>query len=308
MGSMTSLISLEMPSGSTVSVYRRRFGTGEGAKVAFVAGLRGDAPEGIRVAHLLSEFLDENEQFLRGTVDVYPCVNPLAAEQGKRLWPFFNVDLNRLFPGKNDGHPPSQVARALIDDIDVDTLVVELRGARPGFSEMLQALIRADSEASVAPALACNVDVVWKRYPGPAAGSTFAYQFPNAIVLEGGRGNQLTQEVGRRLYEGCLNLLMLQQILPDSCLPFSWLTIERPKLLDDENILRVRVNRSGIFLPSLSLGETISKGDEIGRVLEPASGVLREKVWSPSAGRVLALRNQPVVSAGIMVARIWWEA
>ena len=49
------------------------------------ANVRGDAPEGIRVAFQLMEALRSVESGLKGYVDVYPCINPLAAEQGRRL-------------------------------------------------------------------------------------------------------------------------------------------------------------------------------------------------------------------------------
>ena len=73
------------PSGAQL-IQRHRFGNGDGPTVAFVAGVRGDAPEGIRVAFQLMEALRSLEPDLEGFVDVYPCINPLAAEQGRRLW------------------------------------------------------------------------------------------------------------------------------------------------------------------------------------------------------------------------------
>ena len=82
MGTISSIIELELPSGSKVVVHRRRFGHEEGKRVVFVAGIRGDAPEGIRLAHSIAEFLEQHESSLNGIVDIYPCVNPLAAEQG----------------------------------------------------------------------------------------------------------------------------------------------------------------------------------------------------------------------------------
>jgi uncharacterized protein len=307
MGKISTLYTLELPSGSSVSVYRRRFGNGNGPRVVFTAGIRGDAPEGIRVAHTIAEFLEKNKNSLDGTVDIYPCVNPLAAEQGRRLWPFFEVDINRMFPGNSNGHPPAQVAHALVSDIKGADLVIELRGARPGFSEIPQALVRSGNVQSIKYALASNVSLVWQRNPGPSATLTFAYQFQNSIILEGGRGNQLTKKIGDLLLDGCLNIISLIGILPEDKLPFHWTVIERPKLLSNDDVFRLRVNRAGLFLPSCTLRGKINKGDEIGRVLEPATGVVRENIISPVEGFVMALRSQPVVSPGIMVARVCKE-
>ncbi len=302
---------LEMPSGGQVPVKRYRFGS-KGTRVAFVAGIRGDAPEGIRVAFRLMKSLESLEEHLDGIVDVYPCINPLAAEQGERLWPAFGIDQNRQFPGKPNGHPPSQLAHRLLEDLrDVD-LVIELRGARPGFEELPQAMIQerfADKELSSGVTLLdvarhCNTSIVWKRTNGPSAERTFAYQFGLAIILEGGQGNRLTAKVGDVLGEGCIYLLTRTGILPEALLPFPWMAMEDPLLANDTDIIRVRASYAGLFLPTAMLGDTVLEADEIGIVVDPRSGQTIETIQSTVSGLIIAVRNQPVVTSGEMVARI----
>jgi predicted deacylase len=301
---LTSLIEVELPSGTRVAVVRRRLGGGEGPRVAIVAGIRGDAPEGIRVAHLVSRFLDVHEDELVGTVDIYPCANPLAAERGERRWPFFDIDLNRRFPGREDGHPPDQVAHALCRDIAGADQVIELRGARPAFCEASQAHIRAGNPAAAALAEAANVAVVWMRQPGPAAPTTFPYQFSGSIVLEGGSGNRLTPDIGRDLCDGVLNLLATLGVLPEETLPFHWAALQRPVLVTDADVFRVRTNRSGLFMPSGTVWQEVEVGDVLGELIDPASGALLETVTSPVAGHLLAVREHPAVFPGTMVARV----
>ena len=304
MAETESLHCIELPSGATVDVVRQVFGSKEGPRIVFVAGIRGDTPEGIRLAHRLGQFLATCEKQLKGRVEIFPCVNPLAAEQGMRKWPFFNVDLNRLFPGKMDGHPPSQVAFRLVEEVKGADFVIELRGARPGFSEIPQALVREGDEKSSQIAQWGNVQLVWERKPGLVAKKTFAYQFPHTIILEGGRGNQLTKGVGEILFEGCLHILSRLEVLPEDLLPFPWMTIEEPITKNDESIFKLRSNRAGLFLPAVSIGAVVEEGSEIGKVIDPANGSVREVIISPEKGRMIAVRIQPVVSAGVMVARL----
>ena len=297
-----SIFEIELPTGGEISVVRHRFGSAERPRVSIVSGIRGDTPEGMRVTLELIHFLQEKEHNLIGCIDVYPCLNPLAAEQGSRLWPFFDVDFNRLFPGKANGHPPDRVAHALVQDIQGSDYVLEIRGARPFFQETTQALVRDDAAAELAMNL--NVQVVWKRTPGPAASKTFAYQFPNTIVVEGGVGNQLTDTIGSQLRDGLLYFLAQVGILPESELPFSWASMERPITVDGGRIERVRVSRAGFFVPSVQLGSALQEGDIIGRVYDISAGTIREDIYASHAGRIMALRVQPVVSLGTMVARV----
>ncbi len=301
MSKLSTLIELEVPTGDVVPVLRRRFTGGPGPRVAIVAGIRGDTPEGIRVAYSIAELLETMEKNLHGTVDVYPCVNPLAAHRGSRYWPFFEIDLNRLFPGRADGHSPDRTAFALCEDVRGADQVLELRGAHAAFREAPQALVRVKNDRSAELAQRANVHVVWKRSPGPAAPSTFAHQFPGTIVLEGGAGNRLSQGVGRLLTRGVVSILSTLGVLDSE-----W--AEPPSTesitVTDEQVRRVRAERAGLFLPGCDLWDEVGEGQPLGSLIDPTTGVHVQEIASPVSGRVLALREHPVVLAGDMVARV----
>ena len=123
-------------------------------------------------------------------------------------------------------------------------------------------------------------------------------------MLEGGIGNLIAPEVGQRLYEGALNLLSVVGILPDTLLPFPWATIERPRVVYDNQVFRLRGQRAGLFLPLVSLGERVEEMTVVGQVIDPASGKIREVIKADISGVVVALRKQPVVSPGALLCRL----
>jgi predicted deacylase len=69
-------------------------------------------------------------------------------------------------------------------------------------------------------------------------------------------------------------------------------------------VLRVRINSAGLFLPSTRLQSAVEEGEVLGTVIDPRSAQVVETVYANGTGRIVALRNQPVVSAGDLVARI----
>ncbi len=295
---------IELPSGASSDIQRWRFGPSDGIRASIIAGIRGDTPEGMRVAFDLIRSLREIEERLLGQVDVYPCVNPLAAEQGRKLWPFFEVDLNRTFPGHENGHPPARLAHTLVQSVTGSNCVIEVRGARPAFRECPQALIREGDPESLSLAEAANVKIVWRRTLGPAAPSTFAYQFPHTLVLEGGAGNRLTNSVGKILHDGILNVLGRMGFLEDKDLPFHWATIDRPRVVGDDRVLRIRAESSGLFLPAVDPDEILTEGQIIGRIIHPDTGEVREHIVAPDHAYVMAIREHPVIGVGMMVARL----
>ena len=62
--------------------------------------------------------------------------------------------------------------------------------------------------------------------------------------------------------------------------------------------------QAGFFVPSVRLGSEVEEGSEIGMVFDISSGDIRETMYASHPGRIMALRVQPVVSLGTMVARI----
>lgn len=300
--SAAPLVSVELATGDRTVVWRRTFGQGE-PRIAIVAGVRGDTPEGIRVAHTVCTELHKAAPRLRGTVEVFPCLNPLAAHLGLRRWPSFDLDLNRRFPGRADGHAPDQVAAALLHALTGTLQVIELRGAHPAFREETQAHVSADAPDAMERARHTNVAMVWCRTPIRSEG-TLAAHVPGLIQLEGGSGNRLYDRVGRELSDGVLNLLCRLGVLPDDDLPFHWAAIQRPRVVGDADVHRARAERGGLFMPVGRVGAEVEVGDPLGDVVDPASGEHHETVTAPVSGRLMALREQPVVYPGSLVARV----
>lgn len=300
---LETLIEIELPTGDSVAVHRRRFVGEVGPHVALVAGVRGDTPEGTRVLYSVGRHLQTVADRITGTIDLYPCVNPLAAHLGARNWPGLDVDLNRRFPGREEGHAPDRVVAALLAAVRGADQVIELRGAHPAFRQAPHARVSAGCPVSVERAMQANVRALW-RVEGPPNPGTFEEALPSLIGLEGGAGNRLTEGVGLELGDGVLNLLAVMGLIPESDLPFHWAAIQRPIVVGDARVVDVRTGRGGLFLPTVGLWAEVAAGDVLGEVIEPVSGALREEVRAAVAGRVLAQREEPVVYPGNLVARL----
>lgn len=294
---------IELPSGEAVSVVRRRFEGAPGKRVALLASVRGDTPEGIRILHNVARHLSSLTEKLIGTVDIYPCVNPLAAHNGSRNWPGMDLDLNERFPGRADGHAPDRVAAALLASVQGADCVVELRGGHPAFRQACQARVQDDEIEAKERASACNVRVVWHRTAPPEAGS-LGEVIPGLICLEGGVGHRLTEGIGLELSDGVLNLLATMGVLPEDELPFHWAAIQRPLRVGDAALHDVRATRGGLYLPSGEVWGEIEAGAALGEVVDPLTGDVRETLLSPLAGRLIAQREQPVVYPGNLLVRV----
>ena len=69
-------------------------------------------------------------------------------------------------------------------------------------------------------------------------------------------------------------------------------------------MIRVRTVRSGLFLPAVGVWTEVENGGVLGEVIDPSTGATREWVKSPTFGRVMAMREHPVVYPGTVVGRV----
>jgi predicted deacylase len=93
-------------------------------------------------------------------------------------------------------------------------------------------------------------------------------------------------------------------ILPEDALPFHWAALCRPEVVDDARVISVRASRGGLFLPRGALWAEVEEAEPLGEVVDPFTGDVREEVYAPRAGRIMARREQPVVYPGSLVARL----
>jgi predicted deacylase len=80
---------------------------GEGPSVLLLGGIHGDEYEAQIVLRRLAERLTPAD--VTGRIIIIPSLNFPAAQKGKRLSPFDGQNMNRCFPGKDDGTPTERL-------------------------------------------------------------------------------------------------------------------------------------------------------------------------------------------------------
>lgn len=90
-------------------------GKSKGPIVSVVTGLHGDEYVGSEVVRKLIEDIDPKE--FNGTLLVVPTANVPAFEVGSRTGFFDYMDMNRIFPGRAEGHLTEMIAHKLIQEI-----------------------------------------------------------------------------------------------------------------------------------------------------------------------------------------------
>ena len=117
-----------------------------------------------------------------------------------------------------------------------------------------------------------------------------------AIVPELGGHGHFQEEAVATAHRGLKNLLKDLGIiegeveLPRRQVKLRWKA--------DPKAYVAHCNRGGVFIPTVSLGDLVGEGEELGFIYSPRSFEVLKTVRAPQAGYVFTIRENPVVHPG----------
>ncbi len=286
-----------------------------GPVVAVGANLHGDECTGIGAAFRLA---DELPALLdRGTVHLYPSLNPKGLEDGTRRMPGDKLDPNRAFPGSLRGSLAERHAWRVWSDLLArrPALYVDLHtdtcGAIP--YAIVDRVLRDEpgdrlAEKIVALAEASGLTVL-REYPVDRYRRFELDRSLPGALINGPGVAALTLEVGprRRLDPDAVDLAVTGVYGVLSAL---WMVRRSATPHPSRRADRVwrresgpRTTRAGVLVPRVGPGGSFTRGAPLAE-LRGLSGELREVLVSPWEGFVVALPEKALVQAGVSCATL----
>lgn len=275
-----------------------------GKRICVVTGTHGDELEGQYVCYELGRRLREHMEYLKGTVDIYPALNPLGVDSITRGIPTFDLDMNRIFPGSADGAVHEYMASKIIEDMKGADMCIDIHASNIFLREIPQVRMSEDTSEKLLPyARFLNIDYVWIHGAATVLESTLAHSLNMSgvptLVVEMGVGMRITLEYGNQLVDGIF-CLMKQLGIWDGPV----IEPKMPIISTDGQVGFVNANCSGIFIPHVDHWESIRKGEVIGEILNPLRARVEETLYAPCDGMVFTLREYPIVNSGSLIARV----
>lgn len=302
-----TVTSAELPVNEIFSIQKQRIKNGRSHKrVCIVTGTHGDELEGQYVCWNLLQKVQQNLENLDGILEIYPAINPLGVNAMTRGVPQFDLDMNRIFPGNKNGTFVEYTAAEIIDDLDGADVVVDIHASNIFLTEVPQVRVNVESvDYLMDLAKSVNCDFIWVHSAATVLESTLAYSLNNidtpTLVVEMGVGMRITKEYGDQLTDGIFNLMKKIGIWKGEVPQVRTPIIGR----DEDNCVSfVNADKSGVFLPDVKHWTDVKKGQEIGKIINPLTGDIEERLISPIEGKIFTIREYPIVYAGSLIARV----
>ncbi|MCX4339087.1 MAG: M14 family metallopeptidase [Lachnospiraceae bacterium] len=306
---ITTVASLALPVDEKLKIQKNRIQPEDGAdspkRISVVTGIHGDELEGQYVCFELIRRINAQKEKLRGTVDIYPALNPLGIDSITRGIPAFELDMNRLFPGDVKGNMTEYLAARIVEDLAGSAVVLDIHASNIYLTEIPQIRVNALHEEQLLPlAKEANVDFVWVHGASTVLESTLAYSLNSigtpTLVVEMGVGMRITRTYGDQMVVGIFNLMKKLGIWEGETEK-----VRQPIVSNDsEDVAYLNAATGGLFVPAVKHGAQLRKGELIGEILDPLSGNVRDEVRAPMDGMLFTIREYPIVDEGSLIGRL----
>lgn len=273
-------------------------------RLSIVAGVHGDELQGQYICYELIRRIKEERENLKGIVDVYPCVAPMALEIRKRNAPGA-LDMNAMFPGSHHGHTIEYMAAEVIEDLKGSDFCIDIHSSDIFIRELPQIRVPENAGKKVTElAQKSGIPVLWMNsnsssvWEGSLAYSLRRKGIPN-LVIESGIALKIDYEYCKKVIDGIFQMMKELEVFEGEVSP-----TKKTVTVKKNDVEVIHCNTSGIFFPKIQIGSFVRENQVLGCIVRPILGAELEEVKSSCDGMIFSLREYPAVCEGELLARI----
>lgn len=273
-------------------------------RLSIVAGVHGDELQGQYICYELIRRIKEERENLKGIVDVYPCVAPMALEIRKRNAPGA-LDMNAMFPGSHHGHTIEYMAAEVIEDLKGSDFCIDIHSSDIFIRELPQIRVPENAGKKVTElAQKSGIPVLWINsnsssvWEGSLAYSLRRKGIPN-LVIESGIALKIDYEYCKKVIDGIFRMMKELEVFEGEVSP-----TKKTVTVKKNDVEVIHCNTSGIFIPKIQIGSFVRENQVLGCIVRPILGAELEEVKSSCDGMIFSLREYPAVCEGELLARI----
>ena len=275
-----------------------RFGKGEKSCVVLGA-LRGDEVQQLYVCARLVAFLREVERdggIMPGkSVMIIPTAVGASMNAGTRLWAPENMDINRRFPGDENGSTTERIAGALFERLKAYHYGVQLTSFyQPG---SFIPHVRMMDTGRQNPELGCEFGLpyVYVRTPRSYDQTTLNYVWQlsgtQAYSLYAGKTREIDENAADQTLRAIIRFLNGRGIIRSETTPGHTASI-----ITNDDIVTVSASSAGLMRRIKFAGAHVRRGEQLAFLMNPCDGAVREVLKTPVTGMLFFVQDGPFIS------------
>jgi len=274
-----------------------QFGEGK-PTICIVGSMRGNEVQQLYLcARLIQKFTEYEE---KGYIDpqysilVIPSINHYGMNINHRFWPQDDTDINRMFPGYNEGETTQRIAEGVFHAIKDFAYGIQLTSFYiPGeFASHIRIMKTGLEDIETAKLFGLPYIVV--RNPRPYDTTTLNY---NWQIWEAKAYSLYTKETDvideKSVNEGMNSILrfMYHQGILTKSMPGGYMT----EIIYEEQMISLKCQKAGILKRFVDVEEHVKKGTLLAQILDSYDASVIEEIVAPMSGIIFFLHVKPLV-------------
>lgn len=266
-----------------------------GPTIWLSGAIHGDELNGVEVVRRVLPHIDQRT--LRGAIIAVPVVNVFGFVEQSRYLPD-GRDLNRSFPGSVRGSMASQLAALFMKEVVMQCeLGIDLHTAAAHRTNIAQVRANLDDPDTLTLARAFGAPfLIDARLRDGSLRAAATKRGIKVLLYEAGQIHRFDEAAVRTGVHGVLRVL-------EALGMGSWETPPFEASTEVRETRWVRARRAGLMQLDVELGESVKQGQVLGAISD-ALGTRSARITASSAGHVLALNQNPLVSQGDAVVHL----
>lgn len=292
-----------------VRVTGYRFGNGE--KTLCIMGIfRGNEVQQLYIcSQLIKRLREMEEKGLLNTkkeVLVIPCANSASINIGKRFWPTDNTDINRMFPGYEQGETTQRIAAGVFREIkDYEYGIQFASNYMPGEFIPHIRIMKTGFEG-VEEAKDFGLPFIVTKDPKPYDTTTLNYNWQiwncKAYSMYSSESSRIDVTSANETIDAVINFMAKKGI----CSADKKMVGES-KVLNESTLCRIKNKHAGILDCKVEVKKQVKKNDVLAQIIDPYEGNVIEKVLAPKDGVIFYRNSNPLMYANTVLFKLLEE-
>lgn len=300
------LYSLKSPYREPLDVIGFRFGGGE-KTFAAVGSTRGNEIQQMYVCALLVKELKKIEKHREITPNkeilVIPCVNYYSMNIEKRFWTMDNTDINRMFPGYDQGETTQRIADGVFAAIKDYEYGVQLASfyQQGNFLPHIKMMKTDFAKPELMKNFGMRYGII--RSPRPYDTATLNYNWQiwetKAFSLYTNATDCIDEESAQSAVSAVLRFMKSENIITSKTHPCF-----ETEIIDESGILQIHADAAGIFKCKVKTGTHIEQNDILAEIIDPLDCSSVSQIKADTAGVVFFEYNKPLIDENTVCFKI----
>ena len=274
-----------------------QFGEGE-KSVCVVGSTRGNEIQQLFTCGLLVITLKRMEK--AGLINdgksimVIPSINTSSMNIEKRFWPTDNTDINRMFPGYDLGETTQRIAGGVFEKINDYKYGIQFASFFMPGRFLPHVRMMMTENTSIEDAKKFGLQYIVKRNPRPFDTTTLNYNWQvwgtKAFSVYTHETANLDENSAMIGVYAVLNFLSQTGIIN-----YSMHRGYNSSVINADEMYDIQTPIAGIFQPLCEVGDSVSKGQVISKIIDPYEGKTLAEIKAPEYGNVFFMNNKQLV-------------